>query len=241
MVPSDPIHSLVHHRHARCEHRNRRVLGASPVGSPNAVFSSVRINACKRAAGSAPIGVRFSKRPFARPQRPRLSALPFRGQRSRPTPSNPDWVTSRPFGPSAPQPRPVRPSRDCFNASDPLPDLRQSIPTFPNVSTSPLGLLPPLGIRVFNVRPAGELTFRTRPIPVRSPLPSSIKITDCGSSFPDRYVSGGSLFLKPLGTFIRMRPIRSECKRSLCLDRPFSSRKIPFISNRLPSVIVIRL
>jgi hypothetical protein len=37
-----------------------------------------------------------------------------------------------------------------------------------------------------------------RPIPVRSPLPSSVKITDCGSMFPDRYVSGGSLRLKTL-------------------------------------------
>jgi hypothetical protein len=182
-----------HHRHAQCEHRDRRVLGATPASSPNAVFSSVQINAYRHAAGSTPTGVRFSKRPFARPQRPRLSALPFRGQSSRPTPSNPDWLLSSPFGPSAPQPRPVRPSRDCFNASSPLPDLHQSLPTFPNASTSLLGLLPPLRIRVFNVRPAGELTFRTRPIPVCSPLPSSIRITDCGSSFPDRYVSGGSL------------------------------------------------
>jgi hypothetical protein len=136
-----------------------------------------------------PTGVRSSERPFAHPQRLRLSAPPFRGQSSRPTPSNPNRIPPGPFGPSAPQPRLVRPSLACFNASDPLPDLRRSPSALPDAPTPLCGFLQPLGINAFSARPANEPACRIRPIPVRSPLPSSVRITDCGSSFPDRYVS----------------------------------------------------
>jgi hypothetical protein len=134
LVSKTSFHSLVHHRHARCEHRDLRGLSVPPADSPNAVFPSARINACKHAADSAPTGVRSSERPFAYPQRLRFSAPPFRGQRSRPTPSVPNWLLPGPFGPLAPQPWLVRPSHDCFNASDPLPDLHQSAPAFSNAS-----------------------------------------------------------------------------------------------------------
>jgi hypothetical protein len=68
---------------------------------------------------------------------------------------------------------------------------------------SPPGLLPPSGSKRSTDSAALRLTFRLRPIASRSP-PSSISRVDCGSPFLARYVSGGLLFLKPLGTFFTM-------------------------------------
>jgi hypothetical protein len=68
----------------------------------------------------------------------------------------------------------------------------------------PFGIFCSLWIRVFNCSPTGWSACRIRPISSRSPLPSSIKIAGCGSSFQVRYVSGGLLFLKPLGTSFTM-------------------------------------
>jgi hypothetical protein len=92
-----------------------------------------------------------------------------------------------PFGPSAPQPRLVRPSRCCFYASDPLPDLHQSALTLPDAST-PLqdSYVPP------DQRVQRRSSSRTRsPVTPDSPsLPVAVVfwITGCGSSFRGRYV-----------------------------------------------------
>jgi len=43
----------------------------------------------------------------------------------------------------------------------------------------------------------------------------------CGSPFPVRYVSGGLLFLKPLGTFLNMLPIASAVNRFSVVLRYF--------------------
>ena len=70
---------------------------------------------------------------------------------------------------------------------------------------SPPGLLSPSGSKRSTDSATLRLTFRTRPISSRSP-PPSISRVGCGSPFLDRYVSGGLLFLKPLGTFLTMIP-----------------------------------
>ena len=51
----------------------------------------------------------------------------------------------------------------------------------------------------------GQSAFPERPISARSPF-SSIASFENGSQFLDRYVPGGWLFLKPLGTFLTMLP-----------------------------------
>jgi hypothetical protein len=65
--------------------------------------------------------------------------------------------------------------------------------------------LPPSGSKRSTDSAALRLTFRIRPISSRSP-PPSISRVGCGSPFLDRYVSGGLLFLKPLGTLFTMIP-----------------------------------
>ena len=74
---------------------------------------------------------------------------------------------------------------------------------------SPSGLLHPFGSKRSAGSAASRPAFRTRPISVRSPPPVSITSCGCGSTFPVRYVFGGLLFLKPLGTFINMIPNRN--------------------------------
>jgi len=70
---------------------------------------------------------------------------------------------------------------------------------------SPLGFLGPSGSKRSTGFAAGEPAFRIRPITSRSPPPVFFKY-GCGSSFLVRYVSGGLLFLKPLGTSFTMLP-----------------------------------
>ena len=165
MVPSDLIPSPVHHRHARREHRNQNRLGASPTGSPTAVFPSGRINARRLAANLVLLGTGPPKRPFPRPQRLRLSAPPSRGQSSRPAPSGPGLLSASPFGPSAPLPGLVRPSLGRFFASSPLPASRRPLPAFPESFTPLRGCYPPPDHRSISVRPVG-------PPPAPPDLPS---------------------------------------------------------------------
>ena len=70
---------------------------------------------------------------------------------------------------------------------------------------SPLGLLPPSGSTRSTGFAVRRPAFRTRPIPL-APHSRFLSLgTGCGSSFLVRYVSGGLLFLQPLGTFFTMR------------------------------------
>jgi hypothetical protein len=55
----------------------------------------------------------------------------------------------------------------------------------------------------------------------------------CGSSFQVRYVSAGLLFLKPLGTFFTMLPMRIFVNAFSVWDGTFSSVFIPFVLNNL--------
>jgi hypothetical protein len=77
-----------------------------------------------------------------------------------------------PFGSLAPQPLPVRPGGDCFTASNPLPAIHRSAPAVQKASTPLRGFYPPRDQR-FGHSPASGPASRPRPIPDRSPLPSS--------------------------------------------------------------------
>jgi hypothetical protein len=95
-----------------------------------------------------------------------------------------------------------------FHAENPLP---LSLPAsgLPSQLPLPFGSFTSLRIKAFRWFAARRLAFRIRPISSRSPLPVSISLAlSNGSSFLVRYVSGGLLFLKPLGTFPNMRPGR---------------------------------
>jgi hypothetical protein len=85
-------------------------------------------------------------------------------------------------------------------------------------------------IKAFCRLAASQPAFRTRPISVRSPPPSelSLELPGVGSMFPVRYVFGGLLFLKPLGTFINMIP-KSVSVNAFCEDsRSISTTNIRF-------------
>ena len=109
-----------------------------------------------------------------------------------------------PFGPSAPLPQPVRPGQGRFIASCPLQFFQPATPAAPPASTPRWEFcLPPDQSVQPDLPPLGPPSESAR-----SPLtPSSPVLSldyDCGSSFAIRYVSGGLLFLKPLGTSITM-------------------------------------
>ena len=87
-------------------------------------------------------------------------------------------------------------------------------------SPLPFGAFRPLGIRAFNPVPAGKLTFRLRPISLRSPRASLLDRTH-GSTFQVRYACGGLLFLKPLGTSIIMHQNVFSVKEFLVRGRSF--------------------
>src|SRR5262249_51656636 len=105
-----------------------------------------------------------------------------------------------PFGPSARQPETGSPRLrplPCFKpvaVSATGPCSRSPDPH------SPLGFLGPSGSKRSTGSAATRPAFRIRPISGRSPQPFLLLDAGCGSSFAVRYVSGGLLFLKPLGT-----------------------------------------
>lgn len=97
---------------------------------------------------------------------------------------------------------------------------------------SPLGLLPPPDQSVQPVSlPVGPPSESAR-FPL-APRCRSFFNYGCGSSFLVRYVSGGLLFLKPLGTSFTMLPklfgVNHYCDRL----SPFSSGSICIVPNRL--------
>ena len=71
-------------------------------------------------------------------------------------------------------------------------------------SSLPFGTVTSLRIGMTTGVAAVRPAIRMRPISFRSPQPVTIASNGCGSSFQVRYVSGGLLFLKPLGTFLTM-------------------------------------
>jgi hypothetical protein len=92
-----------------------------------------------------------------------------------------------------------------------------------DLAEAPLQDLYILPIQRFNCRfhadpPSNNARFRSLPATV------SISSADCGSSFPVRFVIGGLLFHKPLGTTFTIAPDESRGQR-------FSVRKRPFFNS----------
>src|SRR5271157_293844 len=206
-VPSDSIPSLARHGHAPYQALHQRAPGASLLHSPDAGFSSPRINASQRTAAClrlsltgpvARIGLSLacnndaSRRPRSRVKSPGLILRSL-------APRLP-----RPFGPSL-HPRyrfaPVAAASlrlaRCVSASGRLGLLPQPPLPFRDFA--------PVRIDALAASAAFRPTFRIRPISSRSPQPVLFQDSSCGSPFQVRYVSGGLLFLKPLGTFPNMR------------------------------------
>jgi hypothetical protein len=88
---------------------------------------------------------------------------------------------------------------------------------------------PPLPFRTFtSLRIKAFSRFRRQSVRLPNPpdllsLPAARSIASfgCGSTFLVRYVSGGSLFLKPLGTFPTMRPKQFSVNVFLVRSRTF--------------------
>jgi len=107
------------HRTEHCV-RERRVLRCSAPLKPVSPAPGSMPPSSPQPANALPDWTGNSKRPFPRLQQPRLSALPFQGQWSRPAPSLPRPQASSPVRPPAPPPLPVRPGHGGFLASGPL-------------------------------------------------------------------------------------------------------------------------
>ena len=113
---------------------------------------------------------------------------------------------SRPFGLSAPLPRSGSPRSRPLHRFWPVAASTAGSAGCSHRLHSPSGLLPPSGSKRSTAFAACRPAFRIRPISFRSPLPFLFLVLGCGSPFQVRYVSGGLLFLKPLGTFFTMLP-----------------------------------
>ncbi len=206
------------------EHRIPERWTRSPLCSTKAGFACSRFNASWRAAAAS------AMKPFARNglslarNGRRISRLPFRGQRSWPATSLTRLrlrVPVRSFGSTtlkrfAPLPAASLPRTRCLRPR------RLFRPLGP--SPLPLGAFVPSGSKRSTDAAAFRSTFRIRPISARSPPPGLFLDAGFGSSSAVRYVSGGLLFLKPLGTFYTMRPPLPRGQRFFAWFRPYFNR-----------------
>jgi len=120
---------------------------------------------------------------------------PFRGLWSRPATSRPCQLVPRPVRLQLLCRLPVCPSRWRNLSYKPVAvHFASALGCFLCLHYPP-GLLPPSGSKRSTDSAASRLTFRIRPITVRSPPPVLFLVFGCGSSFPVRYFSGGLLFL----------------------------------------------
>jgi hypothetical protein len=190
----------------RSEHRarERRTLRLSAPRLPFSPASGSTLQS--RVAVSFPTGTGCSRRPFARLQQFPFSRIPFQGQRSWPAASLPASRFRCPFGPSLRHRLPrfapvsadfIAETRCCFRDSHGLPPVRPPLP-FRTVTS--------LRIKAFC-----RTTLQAGPPSESARFPFAprcrLLLLGCGlgSTFPIRYVSGGLLFLKPLGTLFNMR------------------------------------
>jgi hypothetical protein len=121
---------------------------------------------------------------------------------------------------SAPQPIPVRPGVGRFVASGPLQSKPAAGLTASPVSTPLRGCCPPPDQSVLPVSlPVGPPSESAR-FPLAPRCRSFFKC-GCGSTFLVRYVSGGLLFLKPLGTSFTMLPKSFSVNAFLRFRAPF--------------------
>jgi hypothetical protein len=148
------------------------------------------------------------------------------------------------FAPCYLLPLPVRPFRSATNAGSPRlrPPQRfwpvatsaNNPPTAPPASTPLRDFYLPRDQSVQQNSPPAKPAFRIRPISSRSPQPVSIaRSLGYGSPFLVRYVSGGLLFLKPLGTSLNMPSPGLFVNPFLTRRRPFSSSYLRHVSKQL--------
>jgi hypothetical protein len=171
--------------------------------SPITVFSGCRIDASRRTAFDSSTGPSARNGLSIPSNDSRLRRLRPSVQ-SRPITSLPGLRFPLLVRCIAPRPFPVRPGESSFNTSDPLQFRSPAL-----IATLPAAAPPRDCYLPRDRRPA---RFVTNPVRLPNPpdllsLPATVSIASsgCGSSFQVRYVSGGLLFLKPLGTFFTMR------------------------------------
>ncbi len=162
-----------------------------PSGSPQSLFStepvsrnglSLARNGCSLSEASIPGSMvpacYFKTLPARSPARSAFSSTAFAG-------------LSQPNAASSPSARCGSPRR--FARLLPLPPL-------------PSRTFTSLGIEAFNRFRRLAARLPNPPDFLSLPAAGSISRVGCGSPFQDRYVSGGLLFLKPLGTSFTMLP-----------------------------------
>jgi len=210
-VPSDPIHSIAHHRLARPETGIRECRALVP-SLPGWNFRSGRITVPEPACKLFPIGASSSQRPFARPERLPVSGPPFRGQRSRSAASLQHRPCPEPVRPDTPPLRLVCPRPRRLQRAKPVARSCEQRSRKLAGSPLPFGVLKPLRIVAFNPPHFREARRIQRPIFLRSPKPVYFTSSDFGSTFRTRYAASGLLFLEPLGTSFIMDPPRLGVK-----------------------------
>ena len=191
----------------RSEHRNRKVPCAPPFHSPVAGFLQLPDQCFQARRSLLTSRGRMLTTTFRSPATDSACTVSIPGSTFLACrfASSPAASAARSASRSIPDAR-IAPVADDFFARDPLPLPRPAWLAASPASTPHRDSCIPLDQSVLPVRLPADPPFRTRPIPVRSPLPFSITSKGCGSTFPSRYVSGGLLFLKPLGTSSTMLP-----------------------------------
>lgn len=210
------------------ELREQRAPGVSPLGSPPAVSpptGSGLPGTPQPSLVSLLPGTGCSKRPFARLQRLPLSRIPFQGQRSRPASSLPTPPFPNPFGLPLHRRYRFAPSR-LLPRLGPLSDPDRARPAVSPVSAPPHGLFLPRGIKTFYRFVDGSVHLPKPPDLHSLPAPFFLLLAfGNGSPLLVRYIFGGWLLLKPLGTFPTMRskqiPVKKFGERKLCFHQPF--------------------
>ncbi len=189
--------------------------------APRKPFSQLPLQRLKARRVSLRNGTVHSRRRFTRPQQFPLARIPLRGRSSPPdaslsrVPANFTrsvfWLRYLP---------PVCPSGWMHRRLKPvaLPPIRSSGRAASLRSSS--GVFAPSNSKRSTGYPAFRFAFRKRPIFVRSPPPFHLWFSG-GSTFPIRYIFGGLLFPKPLGTLLTMPQRNQGVNGFFVISRPF--------------------
>ena len=158
---------------------------------------------------------------------------PFRGQRSRPATSRPRQLASPPGPPfSSPAFTGLPQSMAASSLQARCGSARRFARLLP-LPPLPSRTFTSLGIKAFNRFRRLAARLPNPPDFLSLPAAGSISRVGCGSPFLDRYVSGGLLFLKPLGTFFTMLPTPFSVNAFRGSKNTISSTFIWFVSNGL--------
>ena len=225
MVPSDPIPSLAHRRHARLKHRieKRRMIRRSAPPGPISRSRDRSLPAHRSLSSqrSRPLVTAFPSPATAAPS----LEPPFRGQWSRPATSVTSRLASTPGPPSAPQLPPVCPGGGWLLASGPWrfhAPVRQAASS---ASTPLRDSYLPRDRSVQQIPPPGNSPSEPARFPLAPRRRSIARLAadqrSKSATFPE-----ARPFLKPLGTFSTMPPTPFPVNRFRMPDGAFSSRFI---------------